>query len=80
MLTINNESQFREGGRSDGVRLQKEFRTNCPGTNYSALHEILAAYAGALTAAGGNPATQTINQAITYLETMSQLDGIVSEW
>ena len=80
MVPLNPESQFAEGGRSDGVRLQKEFRTTCPDDGYSALHGIFKKYASALTAAGGNPATQTINAAVTYLETLTNLDLVVAEW
>lgn len=80
MIKINELAYFKEGGRDDGVRLEPAFRTNCPKDNYSALHGILSAYAAALTAAGGDPATQTINAAVTYLETLSNLDLVCAEW
>lgn len=80
MVELNPESGFAEGGRSDGVRLQKELRTTVPATGYSALHQIFTKYASALTAAGGDPATQTINAAITYLQTMANVDLVIAEW
>lgn len=83
MVELNPESAFAEGGRSDGVRLQKEFRTVVPtgaSKGHCALHGIFSKYASALTAAAGDPATQTVNEAITYLETQSQVDAVIAEW
>jgi hypothetical protein len=79
-MFVNPETNFREGGRTDNSRLQPQFRECVPSTGYSGLHGILTAYAAALTAAGGDPATQTINEAVTYLETMSNVDLVVAEY
>lgn len=73
-------SGFAEGGRTNGVRLESAFRQTYHGTGYSALHQIFTKYAEALTAAAGDPATQTIDAAITYLETQSNVDLVIAEW
>lgn len=76
----NISAGFAEGGRTDGVRLEKAFRENYHGTNRCALHQIFTKYAEALTAGGGDPATQTINDAITYLQTEANVLKVIEEW
>jgi hypothetical protein len=73
-------SGFAEGGRTDGVRLEAAFRETYHGTNRPALHQILTKFAAALTAASEDPATMTVNEAVTFLETAANLDDVIAEY
>lgn len=84
MLKINPEIGFAEGGGT-GDRFQKEFRTPMTGgatddVGYSALHGIAKRASLALTAASENPATMTINDFVTFLETEANVLKVIAEW
>lgn len=80
MFNPNISCGFAEGGRTDGVRLESAFRQTYHGTNYSALHQILTKLGSALTAASEDPATMTINDAITFLETEANVLKVIAEY
>lgn len=82
-MEVNINAQFKEGGRTDNVKFDPQWRTQVPTVsgNYCAAQVWLATLAAAMTAEGSmNPAVLTINQMVTNLQTESNVDKVVAKW
>lgn len=79
-MIINKTTKFGEGGRIDNDRFESAFRETMDEDGYCALHGIMERAVIALTAASENPATMTINDFVTFLETEANVLKVIAEW